>query len=420
MTLAETLRAVGLPDLEPQLAPDWDRLMAQMPESIPFLQPAYVEWAADLTHLTPEMTAAAQAVLSRVAADAALRALAWYCHCKLFADAEPRSTSRGWPLLLGALGTEGAGMFNVLVLFSGTPHMLELHRQRGIPADVTDATMLDLRLQLETQDYLHLYHHWGLTPGILGWLLLHWRGELVRLGRLQFATSAFRGQLRAYRQTSTGAVVALSQADVHYRADGQVDGAGGVLDGDDGWTATLAEADDAVTGYPMSPWGPALAEPVSLRRDQWQPVLTPGDPVLDIHIATGSPMDYDECGESIRRALAFFPRHFPDRPFVGFACGSWILDSQFEELLPASSNLVRFQREMYLYPLRDDGHTAIRTVFGFGADVADLARFPRRTGMQRAFAAHLEAGKHFHAGGCFLLKEDADWGSTYYRNHWSL
>jgi len=129
-------------------------------------------------------------------------------------------------------------------------------------------------------------------------------------------------------------------------------------------------------------------------------------------------MGYDECGESIRRALEFFPRHYPDRPFVGFACGSWILDNQFETLLPATSNLVRFQKEVYLYPLRDDGHSVVRTVFGFGMTAADLPRFARRTGMQRAFAAHLESGGHFHAGGCFLLKDDVDWGSAFYRSRW--
>jgi hypothetical protein len=145
--------------------------------------------------------------------------------------------------------------------------------------------------------------------------------------------------------------------------------------------------------------------------------LAPGDPNLDIHIASGSPMDYDQCGESIRWALDFFPRHFPDRPFAGFACWSWILDPQFESLLPASSNLVRFQREVYLYPVGGDSDV-ISTVFGYGHTADDQPSLPRKTTMQRAFAAHLESGGHFRDGGCFLLKEDVSWGSTYYRTHW--
>lgn len=416
MKLRDTLEALGIPEAEEQFSPDWDRLMRQMPDPIPFLEPEYVDWACSQAHLSPEMTLAAQSAASRVVADPAPRALAWYWHAKLFSAGEPRAVPRGWPLLTEAMGKD-AGMFNVLVLLSGTLRVLEIHRERGIPQDVTEATILDLRLQLETLDYSHEYGHWGISPWILGWLLLHWRGDLVRLGRLQFATSTFGARLRAYRQRETGEVVALSESGVRYRSDGQVDGAGGVFDATGAWTSALEEGDEGIRGNPITPWGDALAEPVVLPGKEWEQALAPGDPILDIHIPTGPPMDYDQCGESIRRALDFFPKHFPDRPFVGFACYSWILDSQFEELLPASSNLVRFQREVYLYPVAD-GDGVVGTVFGRGLTPEDLPGFPRNTTMQKAFAAHLESGGHFRGGGCFLLKEDVDWGSACYRTHW--
>jgi hypothetical protein len=280
--------------------------------------------------------------------------------------------------------------------------------------------VLDLKLQLEREDYFQENGHWGISPRILGWLLNHWRGELYRLGRLQFVPGRFHGRLRAFRHRRTGAVVALSEEGVRYRADGQVDGAGGVSDAEGGWTAALLETERGVEGCPIAPWGRTFREPAYLPADEWLPVLTPGDGVLDIHIAAGSPMEFDGCGDSLRRALAFFPRHFPDRPFAGFACGSWILDAQFEQLLPATSNLVRFQQEVYLFPGRSGSGTTLRTVFGHGLTLADLPRFPRETTMQRAFARHLEAGGHFRGGGCFLLKDDLAWGSQVYRRGWPL
>src|SRR5207237_237173 len=92
-----------------------------------------------------------------------------------------------------------AGRFYVLGLLSGTPQMRAVHRRRGIPADVVRDTVLDLKLQREKEDYFQEYGHWGISTRILGWLLHHWRGELYRLGRLQFVPGQFHCRLRALR-----------------------------------------------------------------------------------------------------------------------------------------------------------------------------------------------------------------------------
>ncbi len=423
INLQDTLAALRIADREAAFSPEWDRIMGSLPETVAFLEPGYVRWACERAYLPGEITELALQAARRISDDPALRALAWYCHSRLFGPAQERQQARDWPLLTAALGPD-AGLFNMLLLLSGTPHMQEIHRARGVPAQVTRDTALDLKLNLETEDYRIEHGRWGIGTGILGWLLLHWRGELYRLGRLQFMPSQFRSPFRAYRHRSSGAVVALSEPDLTYRADGQRDGSAGIFDPDDAWTTTLEVRDGQVIGYPISPAGDALPEPISLPEREWVPVLTPSSPVLDIHIPAGEPMDFDLCGDSIRQALEFFPRHFPDKPFVGFACHSWILDTQFADLLPASSNLVRFQREMYLFPIPRGGGL-IRRVFGHGfpekdgtVSPEDLARLPRQTTMQRAFAGHLEAGGRFRGGGCFLMKEDVDWGSAYYRALW--
>lgn len=414
MDLKTIVARLDIATSEEALAPGWEAAQAARPAGAPpFLAPDYVHWACEQAFLTPEMTAAALAAARRIAADDALSALAWYCHYQLFLQDREKPEVRRWPLLTTALDRD-AGMFYVLVLLSGTPQMQAVHRARRIPPEVIKDTVLDLKLQLETEDYFLKYGHWGISPRILGWLLLHWQGELYRLGRLQFVPVPFGGRLRAFRHHTSGIVVALSEAGVRYRTDGQVDGAGDVYD-PTAWTSTLTLTGEATIGHPISPLGHVLETTLTLSGREWRQVLAPGDPTLDIHIPTGSPMNYDACGESLRQALAFFPRHFPDKPFVGFSCFSWILDAQFEQLLPPCSNLVRFQKEVYLFPIKGGSGGVINTVFGFGLNLADLPRFPRRTTMQRAFAAHLERGGHFRGGGCFLLKDDLDWGSQCYR-----
>jgi len=423
MNRYEALSALGLAGWEEAFAPGWDRITAEMPSPVPFLEPGFVRWACDQACLPPEMAEPAMALARHISADEALRSLAWYCHRRLFYGGAESVRVRDWPNLSAVLGPD-AGMFYTLVLLSGTPYMLAIHRAHRVPPQITRDTMLDLKLNLETEDHIIQYGRWGISTGILGWLLNHWRGELYRLGRLQFAFSTFRSPYRAYRQVGTGAVVALSEPGLTYRSDGQYNGSAGIFDRDGAWTSTFTVSDDAIVANAVSPWGYAIREPVTLPLSQWSPAMEPGSACLDIHIPAGAPMSFDQCGDSIRQALDFFPRHFPDRPFVGFACHSWILDTQFPELLPPTSNLVGFQREVYLFPIPHGGGV-IRRVFGYGFEEEngtvspeDRARLPRQTTMQRAFASYMDAGGRFRGGGCFLLKEDLDWGSQVYRRRW--
>jgi hypothetical protein len=125
-------------------------------------------------------------------------------------------------------------------------------------------------------------------------------------------------------------------------------------------------------------------------------------------------MAFDACGEAFRRAMEFFPQHFPDRPFTAFQCGSWLLDCQLGPLLPAESNIRRLQEEVYLHPLPGAGDDALLDrVFGRRYD--DIRQAPRDTGLRRGVVDHILAGGHFHAGGCLLWPQDVDWGRKVYR-----
>ena len=154
---------------------------------------------------------------------------------------------------------------------------------------------------------------------------------------------------------------------------------------------------------------------VTLAAADWDPVLEPGDPVLYFHIPGGIPLDHAACGDSFRAAMDFFPRHFPERPYRAFFCGSWLLDTQLEDWLPSGSNLVRFLREFYMVPSGISARSILQTVFGNDAD--DLSNAPRDTSLQRAILEHVSAGRPIdpRAGKCFLFPEDLDWGRQVYR-----
>ncbi len=377
-----------------------------------FLAPKFLTDACEYVKVPPEVAQAAVAAAARIAGNPSLRALAWHCHHSLFrAEDYPRDCIRQWPTLEGTLGDD-AGMFYLLALLSGVPGMRAIHEARRIPPAVVRDTVSQIRARLET--YRAEHGAWGMTPHYVGWFMNHLTGRLYRLVRLQFQFGSFGYKLRAFRHRASGTLVALSEGGVRYRADGQVcrkndDDAGA-------WTAELTITDDEITGNPILPAGLAREVAVTLPAAEWRQALAPGDPILNIHIPGGEPMDFERCGQSLRAVPEFFGRYYPERPFLGICCGSWILNSAIQELLPDTSNLVRFQREVYLFPIGLGDETLPHAIFGGVPE--DLSKAPRDTAFQRAYLDRELSGEPVvaGAGGCLFFPEDMNWGAQVYLN----
>jgi len=136
--------------------------------------------------------------------------------------------------------------------------------------------------------------------------------------------------------------------------------------------------------------------------------------MLTFHVSAGGPLGFQDCGESFRQALHVFPKYFPEFKCRGFTTASWLMDSRLEGLLAPESNIVRVQREMYLYPgLQGDNQQIYQRVFGWG--VTDINSVPWKTSLQKAVGEYLNSGGHFHGGYSFLLREDFSWGRQVYR-----
>lgn len=119
-----------------------------------------------------------------------------------------------------------------------------------------------------------------------------------------------------------------------------------------------------------------------------------GDFCLHCHIPEAGPLIPAEVAKSFARAQEFFARFYPDEPYTTAMCGSWLLDDQLADYLPADSNMVRFLRLWHLIGKPGPGDGAVLDfVFRMpGAAVGDL---PTRTTLERAVVEHLSAGKHW-------------------------
>ena len=115
-----------------------------------------------------------------------------------------------------------------------------------------------------------------------------------------------------------------------------------------------------------------------------------GNGLLDVHIPeTGQPLDPAACDASFARAREVFPAHHTAR------CRSWLLDPQLAEVLPESSNIVRFQRRFELQADTADGNEDVLR-FVFHTAEPNLDRLTPRTTLERALVAHMRAGRSWH------------------------
>lgn len=198
---------------------------------------------------------------------------------------DPDAPRPSWPELPGGLGTAGR-CFYLHLYCALVPKTLAWHRRRGIPEEISWATLADLGR------HVAIHRRVKGTTGIdvPGWMTLHPRALIYEIGRLQYN---------------------LGRIGVGYEAPLWLD----------------------------EPAAKAMG--AGFRR---------GDPTLGLHIPEGSPLELGACKESLSRAASFFDSYFPVPKRRVVTCTSWLLDDQLTEYLSPESNIVRFQSLFSLAP----------------------------------------------------------------------
>jgi hypothetical protein len=125
-----------------------------------------------------------------------------------------------WPCLDAALG-ELEGAFYLLVALDAVPRIRAVHQRLDIPDLISRDTC---RHYIEPVRMYGEHHngHTGVTPGALYWWRNHVRGDLYRIGRLEYMLKPFRGQVQAFRQRASRGVLALAADATGFDGDGLV------------------------------------------------------------------------------------------------------------------------------------------------------------------------------------------------------
>ncbi len=123
------------------------------------------------------------------------------------------------------------------------------------------------------------------------------------------------------------------------------------------------------------------------------PGLAPGQPVLSVHIPSDAQLADGPLAASYAEARRFFAaegaafcENGPPRVTL---CGTWLLAPALRTLLPPTAGILRFARDYTLYAEEPDSGAFYVWLFEGKQPPAPL---PQHTSLQRAAAAHLEAG----------------------------
>ena len=139
-------------------------------------------------------------------------------------------------------------------------------------------------------------------------------------------------------------------------------------------------------------------------------VLSKGNTVLSVHIPrNGEPLDEKLCNRAYKEAKAFFCTLLGVQD-IAFFCSSWLLYEKNRELLPPTSNIVKFMNRFDIVEnieCTDERNTPMPFIFlkKSGTPISEL---PRDSSLRRAFAEMLEnGGKLGYGNGIFFLEDVA-------------
>ncbi len=343
--------------------------------------------------LSDSLTNAFISALPALRSNTPLMHLLWHFHHAIFDDLSlDQSRKIDLNIPIHKKLPPVAQMFYPFLLISGLPKLLQLYNAHNIPHAVLVETLSDLEIKMNN----HRGHHntWGLQYGY--WLIQHFTARLFRLGRLQFQLNPFFLPFNIYQKINSADLIAFPTDNLDFRQDGQFYNANKAKYSHNRFTASFHTDQNQIIGHPVNELGSVEQTPVTLDASQWQLVLKPQDPILNIHIPFGGRLTPQVVNQSFSAALLFFPKHFPQYQFRAFVCQAWLLDRQLADYLPPTSNLVRFLSLFNTLPSPN------------ASDMTSTNKPPQqRTSLEQAVTTHLQNNKHWHSASGYITPTQA-------------
>ncbi|MDD5598029.1 MAG: hypothetical protein PHV82_08795 [Victivallaceae bacterium] len=420
MPYSDTQAMIELNAIKKQLnITDWEKAMFLLPAETPgFLTPAEYLSAADFCGLDKDTFPLLDKTAGIILSDPVLLPMAWYLYWKMYLSAEQFNGIQskllpGFEDKLGKLN----GVFYLLIVLGIIPFMRSYHKHLGIPENITKETAGIVKSLVESYRR-GSGNKTGVFARPIYWLQYYIHDNLyLGIGRFAYwVKSCSDKMVRVYKNKKSGRIIAFVPPDMLFNQKGYCNLPEAKGRERNYWRSVFELTDHTVTGNPVLPCGKALRDTRTLARDEWDCVLDQNSVFIDIHIPAGGNMNMEVCRDSLIRAADFFGKYFPRVKPAAITCHSWICSPNLSEFMPENSNLIKFQKECFLYPEASAVQGGLW--FFFFRDTFDSLKVPRDSSLQKTIAKHLESGHELREGGMFILFEDIKYfGSQKYQEN---
>lgn len=291
------------------------------------------------------------------------------------------------------------------VALAGIPLAVECFRQKGLPMGSLYEALPEIRIWME--NFYGDYGHIGmeLHYGFSWYYSTLASGVVLRFGRLEYNHGQFYPDITVLRSKTTGERRILLNSNGCYDAKGRI---APDADGDGAFKTShvFGIFYDKLQGHLINRVNGSVARETSdwdLR--EWEYDIQSGDRSLYLHIPAGEPLTPEGVEDSLRRMKRYYCSENSGFYPKAVICTSWLLDPQLQEILPESSNLVKFQRRGYMLPSTHLSSDTVRRVFGLKGVKEGIRSVPWNTLLRQRIGADLDAGIRY-AGGRFVIFMD--------------
>ncbi len=284
--------------------------------------------------------------------------------------------------------------FTMIVLIKILMHGVVKARERGIPEE-----LIAQHKGAANGDRLDGTGPFG-APNMFHWRTVCSFATMYSLGAFRYEPERVPPGYRMLRRKADGKLLML------YTLARDIDEYGQFA-----WSAEMVvfstkAACGQLDGYVITPDGRVIDRYVSLSDEEWEVAFDGGDTALSFHIPPDIPYTVENAAASFRQAVEFFARYYPDMNVRSVQSYSWLYSPQLTQMLPETSGINRFNREIYLAPVPSGPDGFYSFVFKTDAASFDLDTVETNTSLKRGFVSFVKNGGRVHNGFMYLPAAD--------------
>jgi len=291
-------------------------------------------------------------------------------------------------------------MVTGLALCSQFERGVENMKARNFPEQVIRSVLNSAASGVSTSQRKH-----DGAPGfeLLGWSQHYINAKLLLIERLEIEfLSKFSGSAIVFKNKN-GDTIALAH-DLALHRDGFALGALHFEDEEGSRAVFVEENEEVWKGYAFQANGYVSDEKIELPKNEWDKVLEKGDPVIRLHIPPYGKLTPELIDQTLEETKKFAAEHFSDYKYKAFACNSWLIDPQLDELLDEESNIVKFRKRFQSLTCKSTGEGVFDFIFNKPDMSFDIKDLPEDSSLQRALKNHYLSGKAiYEMEGFFFL-----------------